>query len=264
MSIDFRELKKKNKLGKEMKDLQMWLEHAYSRTCFGEDDGFFQYLINNYHAIVPFEKPDMYILSGKNVIGIEHFQFDAYSRVKGSSGKQEVAEAHREMDQEASTLSHANDGKHLSRSIQSEESIENYEQNSLYGFNKHYDKIGMFRRNLKEAVPEQEGIKICFLVEDASPFGNHISSKEGIGLLVPLMIQSFANRIKEADKVDYLIFYTKDDYKGKLYFYQNCVGNHELLVDFFDSKKETFCTHEGAQVMCSYYSLVNEGECESI
>ena len=93
-----------------------------------------------------FECPDMYIELEDKVIGIEQFEFSAYSsNKKGDSIKRKI------FDIEQDNIKKIDNNKannHFENYIETDISRSNYEKNFIKNFDKHYCRIHEYKSNL--------------------------------------------------------------------------------------------------------------------
>jgi len=239
----------------EAAKLRCDIRHSYSKTIYGDDDGMFDNLIMNYESIIPFEKPDMYFINNKTVIGIEHFQFDSYKAVKGGSeGIKTIKAIEREVSRIASTRDRSIKNIEITKPVETKMSFENYRNNLMNGLENHLKKLAIYKKRLYELFTDNNDIKICLYIVDETPLGNHFVSLKGKDILEPLLITEFQKRLFESREVDYVISCFTDEFNFKrLSFFHNTLDNHtNCLTEVFDTSRHIFVdyTYERISYVC--------------
>ena len=145
-------------------------------------DGF-KGIISN---LVSFDHPDAYAIIENEVFIFEHFEFDG-SDNQSRKGSQQ----HRLVESENRVFSDWTPSPELPiyrGTINANYTLENYRNNLIKSFNKHYNEIDAYIETLrtKRIIKGNERITTIFFIEDISLFGSYIISNNNDGSIKPL------------------------------------------------------------------------------
>ena len=188
----------------------VYLNKYISDSCINYPiNGIFNYSLLSiiFERIVPFERPDFYSIVGDTIYAIEHFEIDSSKHNKNGS-KKSIEES---MDN--SKFNKFLKGKKIedypvlyNGQIDAEPKIEYYKENLFNTFESHYKKIDSYKKHLEEVILNFERYKVVtiFLIEDSSIFGS-LYFKNGIKLLLPVLIKEFNELYKTCSDLDLII-----------------------------------------------------------
>ncbi len=173
-----------------------------------------------------FESPDMYIDLEDKVIGIEQFEFSAYSsNKKGDSIKRKVFEIEQE------NIKKIDDNKannYFENYIETDISRSNYEKNFIKNFDKHYCRIQEYKSNLSRI---NNNVEIYFLICDETVDGTGIYVDNNYEFYVPIMNKNILEYLLQHQEVNGLIFQCSCVYNKKLFYYlKNIKQNIDKLL----------------------------------
>lgn len=154
------------------------------------------------------DAPDMMIKKGNEVIIIEHFEFDSYhvSR-KGSPARREMARIQKAEDSVEAT----EDGVLFSDEIKGKSSYQDLIANLCRSFREHYSRIPMYKENLRGygLIDDTTQVKVMFLVEDVSPLGSIVVSRDRqdskMRPLIVLLCKEFLDLFRDSVDLDYVL-----------------------------------------------------------
>lgn len=152
------------------------------------------------------DAPDLLIKNDNQALIIEHFEFDCYKATKkGSQSRQEQRRIDRKFDQ----LIPTEEGSILLDSIRGEFSYSHYLSNVSRSFLSHYDKINIYKDNLRNSgkIDENTSIKVMFFIEDTSPIGSIVIDTD-TPVTQPILLASsreFLALLSSHPEVDYVI-----------------------------------------------------------
>lgn len=162
------------------------------------------------------DKPDFFIIKGNRLLIVEHFEFDCYPVTErgGSSFRLEDA---RIIKREESIIPMENESVEIHDTIQGIPTYQNYIQNASRSFIKHYKKIDLYVRNLKEqGVPvENMDIEIMFFIVDVSPLGTIVLDKQATIPVVLALSSEFLDLLEKSPRVNYVL--ACSEYDGHIY-----------------------------------------------
>lgn len=166
------------------------------------------------------DHPDMYVISGKQLLIIEHFEFDSYPRKrgKGSEFRREESRIDRKLDE----LEYHENGRTLIDAIHGESSYQNYLANAKLSFTKHYGEIENYKDRLREEgiLTPQSKVKVLFFIEDVSPLGSVAGTNawsDDTELVTLARSKEFIEFMKGHDKVDFIL--AAGEYSGKKFLW---------------------------------------------
>jgi hypothetical protein len=173
-----------------------------------------------------FECPDMYIELEDKVIGIEQFEFSAYSsNKKGDSIKRKVFEIEQE------NIKKIDDNKannYFENYIETDISRSNYEKNFIKNFDKHYCRIQEYKSNLSRI---NNNVEIYFLICDETVDGTGIYVDNNYEFYVPIMNKNILEYLLQHQEVNGIIFQCSCVYNKKLFYYlKNTKQNIDKLL----------------------------------
>ena len=173
-----------------------------------------------------FESPDMYIDLEDKVIGIEQFEFSAYSsNKKGDSIKRKVFEIEQE------NIKKIDDNKannYFENYIETDISRSNYEKNFIKNFDKHYCRIQEYKSNLSRI---NNNVEIYFLICDETVDGTGIYVDNNYEFYVPIMNKNILEYLLQHQEVNGIIFQCSCVYNKKLFYYlKNTKQNIDKLL----------------------------------
>jgi len=168
---------------------------------FGEQTEQLKNLLKFFNSgILTYDHPDGFCKYEDNVLIIEHFEFDSScTNKKGSKNRQEIFRTSNYEPQKDTGIEIFRD------EIKCDYTIENYVDNLIKNFNKHYDEIEKYKKDLekKQIITKNTNVETLFCIEDATALGN-MDSATGEPL-IPLMCKEFIDIIKKCPKLDYII-----------------------------------------------------------
>jgi len=167
------------------------------------------------------ERPDLYGKFKNRLIGLEHFEFDSYkslARKKGSDFRKKESQIEKEFDDLAKLQ--MKESLYKNYNILNTANKENFLGNFKKIFEDHYANIDAYFNNLTSINSKIEK-EIWFFIEDKSPLGSYINSREeGLKIVKPFQfveIQDFLIKHNLVKKI--------------LYGYFNGYENNLLLID---------------------------------
>ena len=126
--------------------------------------------------LVPFDHPDAYAILDDEIVIFEHFEFDSSEnqKRKGSQQKRSQADDNRAFAKVIPT----EEGALHHGSISADYSMENYKNNLIRVFCKHYSEIDEYKQTIRERgiITGSERITTLFFIEDVTIFGNLFKS----------------------------------------------------------------------------------------
>ena len=173
-----------------------------------------------------FEFPDMYIDLEDKVIGIEQFEFSAYSsNKKGDSIKRKVFEIEQE---NIKKIDNNKANNYFENYIETDISRSNYEKNFIKNFDKHYCRIQEYKSNLSRI---NNNVEIYFLICDETVDGTGIYVDNNYEFYVPIMNKNILEYLLQHQEVNGLIFQCSCVYNKKLFYYlKNIKQNIDKLL----------------------------------
>ena len=173
-----------------------------------------------------FECPDMYIELEEKVIGIEQFEFSAYSsNKKGDNIKRKVFEIEQENIKKIDDIKVNN---YFENYIETDISRFNYEKNFIKNFDKHYFRIQEYKSNLSRI---NNNVEIYFLICDETVDGTGIYVDNNYEFYVPIMNKNILEYLLQHQEVNGIIFQCSCVYNKKLFYYlKNTKQNIDKLL----------------------------------
>ena len=173
-----------------------------------------------------FECPDMYIELEDKVIGIEQFEFSAYSSNKrGDNIKRKVFEIEKENIKKIDDIKANN---YFENYVETDISRFNYEKNFIKNFDKHYCRIQEYKSNLSRI---NNNVEIYFLICDETVDGTGIYVDNNYEFYVPIMNKNILEYLLQHQEVNGLIFQCRCVYNKKLFYYlKNTKQNIDKLL----------------------------------
>lgn len=177
-----------------------YLENSNIRYC-GKQTEQLKFLLKFFNSgILTYDHPDGFCKYENNVLIIEHFEFDSsYTNKKGSKNRQEIFRTSNYEPQKDTGIEIFRD------EIKCDYTIENYVDNLIKNFNKHYDEIEKYKKDLEkeQIITKYTNVETLFCIEDTTALGN-IDSNTGEPL-IPLMCKEFISLLKSCPELDYII-----------------------------------------------------------
>lgn len=165
-----------------------------------------------------YESPDAFIIKNNEVLIIEHFEFDCYTRNrKGSKSKKEQYR----IEQIKTNLPATGKGTVYDEIIHGDITYQNFCKNAIAIFDNHYKKIEKYKNNVIATGLTDNNCKLytMFLIEDVSPVGSIVSDDKGQFHHVTLAhSREFINRLKKAPQVDFVLCASRAFNENQIWF----------------------------------------------
>lgn len=167
----------------------------------------------------PSERPDAYLVDGKNVFILEHFQFDnGYSDKHGSQLKRELNNIDKKLN---------SSNEHLGCfDVNIDKTSEFYVNNFKNNFTSHILKLEAYKENiLKELDTKPESIIMGFIIEDISMFGASFrDSNNNMKIVNFLRTQTFYDLFIES-QLDFVLLAVTNAFDDNFnsYITRNCL-----------------------------------------
>lgn len=177
-------------------------------SCVKEDKQFLEYLLDNFICRIeqPLKRPDAYAVNGKELLLLEHFQFDN-SKVTSKGSKQLSLDA--EMDRYLSTELQKSKNNTAFCSSYIDKSGVFYCDNFIKQFNNHYAKINEYKIAMQNELNTNfDRIYVGFVIEDASSLGSCYYDKTiyGPNYLNLLNTKEFLDIFEKSTDLDFVFF----------------------------------------------------------
>lgn len=193
-------------------------------------------------SIIPFERPDVFVLFKDAMFALEHFRFDSSKTKKGSSLLQE---------EKAHFQKKLKKGLNIKK-VENEANISYYKKNLMRSTFNHADKYDSYMENIasKGGVILNEEIKYTFhdkvkefgfITQDISVDYNMYRDNGTLRYITPFHIKEFREFIRENKNIKHF-FHLVFDSEGKevSYYFFNHENNIDKLdeIMYYDSPKE--------------------------
>lgn len=223
---------------KELKDFKHNLKYSngYEESIFDSIEVYNN--VHNLQNLIAFECPDMYIEFKDKVIGIEQFEFSAYSsNKKGNKIKRKLFEVEQE---NLKNIDNKNVNNYFENYVETDIYKLNYEKNFINVFDKHYGRLEEYKNNLSKI---NSNVIMYFLICDETVDGTGIVVDGKYEFYVPIMNKNILEYLQTHKEVDGIIFQCSCIYNKKLFYYlENTEENiNKLLqknVKYFDVELE--------------------------
>lgn len=192
----------------------------------------------NPSRVFTFEKPDIIIEKNNVLYAIEHFQFNASKQIE-KKGK-----GH------GNSFNYIDNSFHKSISfvnkiekVNIQAKLEFYVENFLSAFNKHCEKVELYKQNIVEwECFKTKEIKMGLWCEDNIPFGTYILNEKFKTSIVPLMIDEIYHKVKQVSSLDFLIFTTESPIRTPYMFLAELKKLNKSVI--MDINEDNFFVHE--------------------
>lgn len=189
------------------------------------------------------DAPDMLIIKENGAIIIEHFEFDSYHVRKrgGSPGRQELNRIQAAKDE----LTPTEEGVFFHDEIKAKSSYLDLIANVTRSFEKHYSRVPVYKKNLKELglINDTMDVRVLFLLEDVSPLGTMVSERKGwdskILPLVLALCEDFLDLLNESPELDYVLCCSSAGEQDFVWFV-DCAELSEYYKNMVDYKNMDF------------------------
>lgn len=166
-----------------------------------EDDPGYIYLAGNLDKIIPFERPDGYLVADDTVYIIEHFEFDSSEVLKGSTSRIELGRTEREFQKYP-----VGSQTPFSDELNITQSINNYIDNATRNIRNHYKNIQKYKENLSDLEEiRNKPFKVGFFIEDKTVLGSHCKTDRGFQALSLVDCQQFLDEFENCTELDFCI-----------------------------------------------------------
>lgn len=176
--------------------------------CVKEDEEFLKYLFANfiYKIEPPLKRPDAYAVNGKELLLLEHFQFDN-SKATSKGSKQFRLDAN--IDRYLAKEIQKSQDKTAICSSYVEKSGALYCDNFIKQFNNHYNNINEYKNTMQNELNTNfEKIHVGFVIEDASSLGScyYDETVYGLSSLNLLYTKEFLDVFAKSTDLDFVFF----------------------------------------------------------
>lgn len=199
----------------------------------------YKIIMDNIRKVEQFEAPDLYIKNDDRVIGIECFKFSAYktTKAKGDCSKKLQEEI---FNKNQETFENSSDHNlYIEEDFKEKKSRQDYEDNFINIFNKHYQKINNYIKNLEQI---SKNVEIIFYIEDETLEKNEINYNGKNILYNFTMNKNILNFLVNKTKITGIIFKCNMIEKDKIYFFEITPNNIKELQEknkkYFNSNIE--------------------------
>lgn len=169
-----------------------------------------------------FDRPDIYAKIGAEVFLLEHFEFDSAEHIQHGGSLQKHEEARIEKTFQYAVNQSENKTTRVHDEISSNPTLDNYKNNFIRVFIRHYKRIPEYIKNLKtnKIISNQSIIKIGFFIEDSSALGNVYLDNDNKPRFLPVLYADFFWKLIENHKKDlnYVLFGFFDGKKDNVFF----------------------------------------------
>lgn len=186
----------------------------------------------------PEDCPDGYYKDDKTVYIFEHFEFDSYkNRSDGSEFKKQEAESKRTI---FNTISNTSFHYHVSPTEN------DYKNNFIKTFKKHYNRISEYKKNLINNFHDEDlKFKTIFVIEDTTMFGSGFYVNDEYNPLFPVFFSDIKDLIRNCANIDYYIFGLAGEFEKLILYGKN----------FDDERIYTMTGNERFFVMNNYLDV---------
>lgn len=194
---------------------------------------------------IQYDKPDFYKISNKTIIGIEHFEYDAYPNTrKGSSLRHEENIIKKKANKQIVEKLKTQDTVTIANKVNKKPTEKSLRKNFTTVFINHYEKIEVYKKHLQEIDGNYNSQRMWFFAEDKTLSGSRFicrknGEKQGDRPFIPIFFHDIEKLFIESGEIDGIII---GDYYNKLLIIVK--RNKESL----DSLKDTIGYAEGDQV----------------
>ena len=189
----------------------------YDIYCFGANPEECLHLLSN---LQQFEEPDITSSHKTSIIGLEHFEYDAYRcNRKGSSHRKEYSDIEQSSKKKIEEKLCVNDSAVIFDEIKSKPSEAFYRENFIRLFSSHYSSVKKYKAHISKhfKIPKQK-IPIWFIAEDVTPLGTSFvcrnKLKQGEEPAFPLFFPDIEKLFLSSSELEGIIF--ADHYSGTL------------------------------------------------
>lgn len=195
-------------VNKEHKRLFDYFINGVTVPCSG-DKVLLNSIGHNFNSAQSYERPDILIPIGEQIVAIEHFEFDASSVTrKGSKDKKNQDQRDKEFSKKIDFSDLKNEPLILSCCNETEYLYKNYIKNFFKAFENHYEKIKKYKLNLisNDLVKNEENIIMCFFIEDTTPLGTYYLEEGMLKTLDLFLLKEYLDIISRSVELD-CVFY---------------------------------------------------------
>lgn len=169
-----------------------------------EDDPTYLHLVNNLRRIVPFDRPDGYLIAENVVYIIEHFEFDSskVTKKKGSISRSELGRVKREFEKYPID----NESAYIDK-LDIAPSADSYIKNAIQNMQNHYAKIQDYKNNLLSSgiITSCSIVKVGFFIEDITQLGSYYKADNGLQPLNLVNCQEFLDCFDSCADLDFCL-----------------------------------------------------------
>ena len=192
------------------------------------------------HDGASFDRPDAFLRLKNEVLIIEHFQFDCYKQTASGSS---FAKLDSELSKSFDSL-HEHNG-YLHCEIKASNSLEYYYVNACNSFQKHYEKIESYKRNLinKGFANSNDTFIVCFIIDDTTKLGTMVEGTNGAEPVILVLYRRFLEFLQQYPCVDYIL--TSAWFLNSYYPWFYSQANHASYVNKqIDYDQMQFMVHD--------------------
>ena len=152
-----------------------------------------------------YEKPDAYIVKGKEVLIIEHFYIDGYSTFLNGGSK--LISQEKKINQEFSLRDATREGIHQTKQLGEYNSYSGFIKNCIDRFEDHYRQIEIYKNNIiDDGIADLNSkFTVCFLMDDISPLGTVTYDGDHIQPVFLSRSKEFLNYYEERPQVNWIL-----------------------------------------------------------